>query len=376
MDFKRVCRTALETKGVLGEPWLAEAFDVVDRKEFTPDRIWTLDTNDDGLHSLVDRNKDHQRWARAVYDSRRAVITQMDDGAVTPDGPAAGSFTSTISALDIVFEKLGHLELDQGHRVWELGTGSGYNTALLCERVGSALITSVEVDAALTTTAQANLKAAGYEPNVTCGNGELGDAQTAPHDRMISTASLLRIPGDWVQQCAQDAIILTPFGTAYDNSGLLKLRVRDGIAEGNFVGNASYMWIRQQRPSRTIGELGDPRTAASVVDPYDVMQGPWQQDFAIGLRTQDLDYAHSGQGEEKQLHVWDLAGTSSATITYRNWWEDRAVTARGPRDLWGEIVSAFTWYRVAGSPDIRHFGLTVSPAGQAVWLHTPDNIIA
>nr|WP_239069576.1 hypothetical protein [Streptomyces sp. SID13666] len=300
----------------------------------------------------------------------------MDDGAVTPDGPAAGSFTSTISALDIVFEKLGHLELDQGHRVWELGTGSGYNTALLCERVGSALITSVEVDAALTTTAQANLKAAGYEPNVTCGNGELGDAQTAPHDRMISTASLLRIPGDWVQQCAQDAIILTPFGTAYDNSGLLKLRVRDGIAEGNFVGNASYMWIRQQRPSRTIGELGDPRTAASVVDPYDVMQGPWQQDFAIGLRTQDLDYAHSGQGEEKQLHVWDLAGTSSATITYRNWWEDRAVTARGPRDLWGEIVSAFTWYRVAGSPDIRHFGLTVSPAGQAVWLHTPDNIIA
>ncbi|MGW2814501.1 rRNA adenine N-6-methyltransferase family protein [Streptomyces sp. NPDC001415] len=51
-----------------------------------------------------------------------------------------------MSAPNVVFEKLSHLELRPHHAVLDVGYGSGCNTAYLCERVGSDRVTGVEVD--------------------------------------------------------------------------------------------------------------------------------------------------------------------------------------------------------------------------------------
>ncbi|MEV5599175.1 protein-L-isoaspartate(D-aspartate) O-methyltransferase [Streptomyces sp. NPDC052496] len=375
--WRDVARTALAAKGAFRRPWLAEAFDAVDRERFVPSRFWGLPARDDGRCPLLDREEDEERWRRAVWDTRRSAIVQMDDGATAPDGPARGDFTSSVSALDIAYEKLCHLDLEPHHRVLEIGTASGYNTALLCERVGSARVATVEVDPVLAAWGADNLKRAGYASvRAVCGDGLAGGppdrAALDPYDRVLSTASVRRIPTAWLAQTADGGVILTPFGTAYANAGLLKLRVRDGRAQGTFVGSAHYMWVRGQRPRRVIDVPDGSRPRASPLDPAEVLQGSWQQDFAIGLHVRDIDYTHRGDGADRQVQLWDESGTSAAVVSYDAWWRRGAVRVWGPRDLWREAVTAYTWWRTHGRPDLPRFGLSVETDGtHSVWLDEP-----
>ncbi|QCX81763.1 Protein-L-isoaspartate O-methyltransferase [Streptomyces sp. YIM 121038] len=292
------------------------------------------------------------------------------------DRTGPGDFTSSVSAPDIAFEKLCHLELAAGQRVFEVGSGLGFHTALLCERVGSQQVTAKEVDPGLTAAGLANLKRAGYTPAVVCGDGLEGWAQRAPFDRLISTAALRnRIPTAWREQMSDGGIIVTPFGTAYANAGLLKLTLRDGVASGRFVGGCSYMWVRSQRPGRRIGELGEARTTASALDPGEVMQGTWQQDFVVGLQVPDISFAHRGEGQDRELQLWNEPGTCVTQVRYDAWWEPGAVTVWGPRNLWDEVVGAFTIWCELGRPDITRFGLTADAHGQRLWLDNPQQDI-
>ncbi|MCX5377694.1 methyltransferase domain-containing protein [Streptomyces sp. NBC_00091] len=133
--------------------------------------------------------------------------------------------------------KLAALHLDSNHTVLEIGTGSGYHTALLSERVGAQRVTTIEVDQELAATAEATLKSQGYEPLVIAGDGLLGAPDRAPFDRVISTAAVRRIPHAWVGQTRDRGKILTPFGTAYSNAGLLDLTVDGDQARGRFIGH-------------------------------------------------------------------------------------------------------------------------------------------
>ncbi|MFH8350344.1 hypothetical protein [Streptomyces sp. NPDC018045] len=375
--WRDVARTALAAKGAFRGPWLAEAFDAVDRERFVPSRFWGLPARDDGLYPLLDREEDEEQWRRAVWDTHRSAVVQMDDGATAPDGPARGDFTSSVSALDIAYEKLCRLDLEPGHRVLEIGTASGYNTALLCERVGSARVTTVEVDPALAAWGAGNLKRAGYASvQAVCGDGLAGGqaawAKSGPYERVLSTASVRRVPTAWLEQTTHGGVILTPFGTSYANAGLLKLRVANGRAQGTFVGSAHYMWARGQRPRRVIDVADDSRRHASPLDPAEVLQGSWQQDFAIGLHVPDIDYTHRGEGADQQVQLWDESGTSVAVVSYDAWWRHGAVRTWGPRDLWREVVAAYTWWRGHDRPDLPRLGVSVEPDGtHHMWLDEP-----
>ncbi|GAB2828346.1 protein-L-isoaspartate O-methyltransferase family protein [Streptomyces daliensis] len=248
VDFREVCAGAVAAKGGFRVPWVRDAFAAVDRAHFVPAKVWDQTVDADGRYPLIDREADAEGWYRAAWDPHHSVITQLDDHRL-PDTPArGGTFTSSISAPDIVAEKLCLLDLEPGQRVLELGTGSGYVTALLCERVGDANVTTVEIDPHLSAWGAANLAAAGYRPETVCGDGMNGrpeggpSSPYGPYDRIIATAAVRRIPRAWIAQCTPGAVILTPFGTAYANGGLLKLTVRpDGSAHGPFVGTALYM---------------------------------------------------------------------------------------------------------------------------------------
>jgi protein-L-isoaspartate(D-aspartate) O-methyltransferase len=138
-----------------------------------------------------------------------AIVTQVDDGA-TPDHQIGRRVTSSISKPSIVVSMLGHLQVDLGMRVLEIGTGTGWNAALLAHVVGEQNVTTIEVEGALAERARKALAAAGLSPAVVTGDGAGGYAPNAPYDRVIATASVRRVPYPWVAQTRPGGVILTP----------------------------------------------------------------------------------------------------------------------------------------------------------------------
>lgn len=373
---REVCRAALETMGALRDPWLADAFDAVDREAFVPSAVWLPVADDDGLWQFVDREVDPEAWCRAVWDPYRSVVTQLDDGNTKGAlGPSTGDFTSSVSALDIVMRKLHHLDLQPESRVLEIGYGSGYHTALLCERVGSDRVVAVEVDEEVARVGAAHLKANGYAPELINGDGLRGAPEAEPFSRIINTAAVRHVPYAWIAQSEPSGVILTPFGTAYSNAGLLRLRV-DGTgtrAEGAFVGESSYMWIRSERPTVDLRVPEESTSRRSPVAPAQVLESGYLQDFAIGLQVPDVSYSHRGDGPDRRVQFVDEAGTSATIVRYGEWWTEDAVRSWGPRDLWAEVTAAYTWYELRDRPHITRFGVTVDGSGRHTWLDDPSH---
>jgi protein-L-isoaspartate(D-aspartate) O-methyltransferase len=104
------------------------------------------------------------------------------------------------------------LELAPALRVLEIGTGSGYNAALLAHIVGDAgSVTSLEIDEQLAAAARANLNAAGFNGvHVVHGDGVHGWPAGAPYDRVIATAAVAAIPSEWLDQMAPDCRLVAP----------------------------------------------------------------------------------------------------------------------------------------------------------------------
>ncbi|MFD6142070.1 protein-L-isoaspartate O-methyltransferase [Promicromonospora sp. NPDC060271] len=146
----------------------------------------------------------------AVADAVAAV--DYDHFVTEPDGSALPQSSSVTS----IQQMLEDLDVRPGHRVLEIGTGSGYTTGLLANLAGpDGLVRSVEVLADLIPRAQARLQTAGVTTaTVTNGDGYAGDPAGAPYDRVVAWATPHVIPSTWIDQIAQDAVIVAPVKVA------------------------------------------------------------------------------------------------------------------------------------------------------------------
>lgn len=106
---------------------------------------------------------------------------------------------SSSSQPAIMARMLEQLDVRPGHRVLEIGTGSGYNAALLAQLVGeTGAVVSVDIDVDLVEDARARLAECGVsQVTVGCGDGGLGWTEHAPYDRIIATVGAWDIPPAW-----------------------------------------------------------------------------------------------------------------------------------------------------------------------------------
>jgi protein-L-isoaspartate(D-aspartate) O-methyltransferase len=146
----------------------------------------------------------------AVADAVAAV--DYDHFVTEPDGSTLPQSSSVAS----IQQMLEDLDIRPGHRVLEIGTGSGYTTGLLANLAGTdGLVRSVEVFADLVPRAQARLESAGVSTaTVTNGDGYAGDPAGVPYDRVVAWATPHVIPSAWIDQIARDGVIVAPVKAA------------------------------------------------------------------------------------------------------------------------------------------------------------------
>jgi protein-L-isoaspartate(D-aspartate) O-methyltransferase len=141
----------------------------------------------------------------------------------------------TISQPYVVAYMSEQLAVKPQHRVLEVGTGSGYQAAVL-SRLAREVI-SIERYRTLAETARSRLKTLGYDNvEIIVGDGLLGAPVRAPFDRIIVTAAAESIPQNLVDQLADGGIMILPLGPHGGHQDLVKLtKTKDGLKREDLI---------------------------------------------------------------------------------------------------------------------------------------------
>ena len=289
---------------------------------------------------------------------------------------------SSSSKPDLMLRMLEELDVADGHRVLEIGTGTGYNAALLAHRLGSENVFSVDVDPALIDTARPRLARLGYHPTLAAVDGAGGLAEHAPCDRIIATCSVPAVPPAWIEQLRPGGAILADVEGPLGAGNLVTLHKPSAalLVQGRFLPWwGRFMRLRPHagatvgapRPRRTPGES---HSGSTMIDPAEL----------------DAEFRFLAQLFLPCGTVQSL--TPSADLTRPittclvapdgSWCEiDRdpdpgsryQLTYGGPQPLWDWVESAWEQWTRHGGPAWSQFGLTATPERHTIWLSNPGN---
>ncbi len=146
----------------------------------------------------------------------------------------------TISQPYMVARMLELAALEPHHRVLEIGTGSGYQTALLARLAGR--VYSIERIASLARAAELRLAACGIG-NVLLrrGDGTLGWQEIAPYDRVLVAAAAPRVPDALLEQLGERGVIVIPVGSSQSQQLVLWTRTTSGSWEQRRHGGCCFV---------------------------------------------------------------------------------------------------------------------------------------
>jgi protein-L-isoaspartate(D-aspartate) O-methyltransferase len=220
-----------------------------------------------------------------------------------PDGIPVSS-SSQPAMMAIMLEQL---DLQAGHRVLEIGTGSGYNAALMSLIVGPrGTVVSVDIDCELVERARASLTAAGYPAVLLrCADGGYGDPAGAPFDRIIVTAGVWDIAPAWLDQLTGAGRLVLPLSVRGIELSVALQREAGGWQStsscrcgfvrmlGAFAGPQAVQRLDGPDPVYALMADGSPADAMAL---QSALAGP-VTDVPSGLTVDD-------QGELGDLDLW------------------------------------------------------------------------
>ncbi|MGH3567147.1 MAG: methyltransferase domain-containing protein [Pseudonocardia sp.] len=237
----------LTANGSIRTDPVRRAFAEVARDHFVPRfQKSTRDPASSG-HRWIDAAEQHDEWLRGVYrDEVLIVQTRPAPDLIDPNGGP----TSSSSMPSVMAGMLEALDLRPGMRVLEIGTGTGYNTALLCHLAGAENVVSIELDPDLAAAARHALHKLDLHPAVRVGDGRAPLPREAPFDRIIVTASADHVPPDWITALADEGAIVVDLRGSL-GGGLARLtKTGDDLVDGHFLGvDGAFMPLRARHDS-------------------------------------------------------------------------------------------------------------------------------
>jgi protein-L-isoaspartate(D-aspartate) O-methyltransferase len=159
--------------------------------------------------------------------SRHAFVPEHSLAEAYADHPLPIGFGATISQPTVVGLMSEALELDGTERILEVGTGSGYQAAVLSRLARH--VDTIEVVPDLAGRAYRALSDVGiHNVDVHVGDGWAGLPELAPFDRIVVTAAPVRLPEALVDQLAEGGLLVVPVGPQSHDQRLERHRKRDG----------------------------------------------------------------------------------------------------------------------------------------------------
>ena len=173
--------------------------------------------------TLRRRGISNQAVLRSMEEVPREMFVEAADRDDAYRDSALGiACGQTISQPFVVAYMTEQLQVQKGHRVLEIGTGSGYQAAILSRLCREVL--TVERYRTLADTARARLSALGCQNvDVIVGDGFAGVPERAPFDRIIVTAAAEDVPKALTSQLAEGGVMLLPLGPHGGTQHLVKL---------------------------------------------------------------------------------------------------------------------------------------------------------
>jgi protein-L-isoaspartate(D-aspartate) O-methyltransferase len=336
---------SLVAAGVIVDPRWHAAFSAVPRHLFVP-RFYQ--NTIDGL-SLIEASTG-DLWLSTVYTDTHLVT--RDD--VTSSSTAPSLMATMLQALDLTGDE----------SVLEIGTGTGYNAALLSERLSDRQVVSIDIDPQLIGDARRHLAAAAYHPLLAATDGVDGYPSRGPYDRIIATCRLDFIPPAWLAQLRPTGSIVTPLG-----AGLARITKHhdSGGASGIFLPDAAYfMPLRHREGQSPVADLiQTASTSTGTTRSY-------EYDAAIYRDNAARFWLDLTQPDVRTMQ------TATAAIAYHldgSWARltEGTVTQGGPRNLWDEVESTHRTWIQAGKPARQRYRLAITSQHQGILLDDSPN---
>ncbi len=300
--------------------------------------------------------------------------------ALLPDGHGGLAAVSSSTQPSLMVGMLDALDLRDHLSVLEIGTGTGYNAALMCHVLGDSAVFSVDVDPVLVDTARARLDSLGHHPVLAAGDGRAGLASHAPYDRIIATCAFPVVPWPWAEQVVDGGLVLVDVKVGLLAGSLVLLRRTADRLEGRFLPSwAGFMAVRDRDRPPAWQEADPPvgpavGEAETALDPHPLSASvPWflaqiGPPPIVTFRRFGPEYAGArfvaADGAWCAVDPPDVRGR-------------REVTWGGPRFLWDDVERAHALWRRHGRPGWDRLGLTVTPdRSHTVWLDRPDAPLA
>ncbi|MFC9253001.1 methyltransferase domain-containing protein [Amycolatopsis thailandensis] len=358
----------LASEGVLQSPEWRAAVEAVPRHVFVPcfytqqpDGQWTETTGDSA------------QWLEQVYRNE-PLITAL---AVASNGNRVTVSSSTKPGLMV--RMLEVLEVENTHRVLEIGTGTGYNAGLLAHRLGDEQVFSVDIGAGLVGQARDRLAELGLAPTIEVAHGAGGLPKHAPFDRIVATCSLPAIPWTWAEQVREGGLVLVDFKRSVHAGSLVLLTRREDRLEGRFLSRwAGFMAIRDtdtapagERPTIKPTQGKQSWTTLPPL-PWESLV-PW---FLAQIRMPSpITFGYRGATEQghPEWAVFTADEGSWCAVRTEPDGERREVRQGGLVHIWDEFEAVHGLWHKLGEPGWDRLGLTVMADGfHRVWLDDPD----
>jgi protein-L-isoaspartate(D-aspartate) O-methyltransferase len=307
--------------------------------------------------------------ARPSEEALRVIYSDQALGTRFRDGLPS----SSTSQPSVMADMLEALELEPGMRVLEIGTGTGYNAALLAEIVGSrGSVVTVDIDPGIAAEAEEALLAMGYgSVRVVARDGAEGVPEDAPFDRILATVGCPDLSFRWQEQLTEEGRIAVPLEHAGLHPLVMLTNANEGL-EGRFFAWTAFIPIRgllhqelpwpavfvrerETDPARELPAwdgfgIGTPIPGWGI--PRDVM------DFFLFLALTDrravaLPPPPSSIGDRWEVGLMDSSGSALAG--------SGGIGASGDQDLLPDLMRHHDSWEEAGRPAIEDWHIAFSP---------------